>query len=680
MIMASFPIHDPLRLQLAPPAPPVKTVSVRMKDLPGSVTLELSSDIPTSVADLITRFHEHAFAKSYATFASRSSLLAMRPRSANDSALHEVALTSLDDVRDAEVLVYKPCEELRALVETGCITPVLQRARAPQSSSPTMKRKGRSASVANSSERVHRYAPLLEKMHVSPRERELINDHLLSGDAQVVDAMEQFTMHRNPDTVRRALRGPTGKTAATSPVVSVDHLMDNLASLEMQSPAGMHLFDMQHQYAQPNPFVAAAVTSPVVTQPARPSMMLMMMDDHDMVGGATLPAETNPFLVSSSPVVSTPNKPPRSRTPKKAARPSLLFDDSALTENAPSVFLHSIKEKATPPAARMSLSLDDLDIGVFDELQPQLFSVATLLENVPVARDFHDHYDVGRVLGSGKYSVVKEATRRGTGERFAVKIIDKKQMLEVRFLKRELEIMFGLRHDGVVQLLALFETNDELFLVMELCSQELFEYVDRNGPLDEPTAQRLIARLVATVAYLHAECIVHRDIKPENILLRGTDVWDIKLTDFGIARKLEGANLMLTPHESLSEVANLHDLHDASSVVTRSRVVQNRQARAHTKCGTRDYVAPEVMGGKGYGTEADLWSVGVVTYVLLSGCAPVFLPTQDGTKKVFFGEDCWHDLSSEVKLFIESLLVRNPEERSTAVEALQHPWLQGVPL
>jgi len=82
------------------------------------------------------------------------------------------------------------------------------------------------------------------------------------------------------------------------------------------------------------------------------------------------------------------------------------------------------------------------------------------------------------------------------------------------------------------------------------------------------------------------------------------------------------------------------------------------------------------MSGKGYGTEADLWSVGVVTYVLASGCAPVFLPTAEGVKKVFFSDEAWSGASEELKHFIEALLVRNPEKRITAADALEHPWLK----
>ncbi|POM71459.1 CAMK protein Kinase [Phytophthora palmivora] len=609
-----------------------------MKDRSGTVAIDMTPAL-LSPKELIVRFHELAFGKSFAAFAANSGLLTRRNN-------QETLMTSLNDLQDGEVLVYKPCEELRTLVEQGCITPVLATHSpdvSPSTSPLGLKRKGRAKSVTNNVERVHRYASDLAKMDVSPRERELIEDMLIVGDEQVVDAMEQFVVHRNPALVRRVLRGP----AAKKKNAALENLSMDFSSMDMHSPAVPTSGD---DFSDPfliggqNPFVRAAAES----ESQRPSMMNV---------DASLTTD--------------------------GGRPSLMFDGDALS--SPPIFLQSIKEKVTPPgqSARMSLSLsNDLDPSMNAHTPTQLFSIEKLLDNVPVAHDFHEKYSVGTVLGSGKYSVVKRCIKKETGEQFAVKIIDKRQMIEIRFLKRELEIMYALRHDGVVRLMELFENNESLFLVMELCGQELFEFIDRNGPLPESSTRPLIRKLVRTVAYLHAQCIVHRDIKPENILLppNSQDLSDIKLSDFGIARKLDGHghDNVLTPHESLSEVANLHDAPptSATGLPSATDMVRNRMARAHTKCGTRDYIAPEVMSGKGYGTEADLWSVGVVTYVLASGCAPVFLPTAEGVKKVFFADEAWSGASDDLKHFIEALLVRNPEKRITAADALEHPWLK----
>ncbi|CAH0475155.1 unnamed protein product [Peronospora belbahrii] len=611
-----------------------------MKDRSGTVAIEIRPTL-LSPKDLIIRFHEVAFGKSFAAFASNSGLF----RRQND---HEILVTSLKDLQDGQVLIYKPCEELRTLVEQGCLTPVLAThfpvAVSPSNSPMGIKRKGRAKSVTSNVERVHRYASDLAKMDVSSRERELIEEMLIVGDEQVVDAMEQFLVHQNPELVRRVLHGPAAKRKNAA----LECLSMNFKSMDMHSPVA--------------PTSADDFSDPF------------------LMGGQNLFVRATPALEVQRPLMMNVEKHTTTSSTEKT-RPLFMFDGDVLSN--PSIFLQPIKEKATPPSGRMSLSLsNELDPSMNTQTPTQLFSIEKLLDNVPVARDFHDKYNVGTVLGSGKYSVVKRCTNKSTGEQFAVKIIDKRQMTEIRFLKRELEIMYELRHDGVVRLLKLFENNDCVFLVMEMCGQELFEFIDRNGPLPESTTRPLIRKLVRTVAYLHTHCIVHRDIKPENILLppNSQDVSDIKLSDFGIARKLDGHghDNVLTPHESLSEVANLHDAPGASAsgLPCATNMVRNRMARAHTKCGTRDYIAPEVMSGKGYGTEADLWSVGVVTYVLVSGCAPVFLPTAEGVKKVFFSDEAWSGASDDLKGFIEALLVRNPEKRITATDALTHPWLK----
>uniref|UniRef100_M4BGT9 Protein kinase domain-containing protein n=1 Tax=Hyaloperonospora arabidopsidis (strain Emoy2) TaxID=559515 RepID=M4BGT9_HYAAE len=633
--------HHPIKSDTKP-----RTVFVRMKDRAGTVAIDVTPALSSPKA-LLVRFHEVAFGKSFAAFAANSELLTRRDA-------HETLVTSLDDVQDGDVLVYTPCEELRTLVDQGCVTPVLASGHSPlphvsPSSSPTglgLKRKGRAKSVTNNVERVHRYASDLMHMDVSVKEREHIEEMLIVGDEQVVDAMEHFVVHRNSACVRRVLHGPAGKKKNST---ALEHLSQDFSSLDMRSSSSTSTdADFDDPFLMGTQKVLPRAAAAEEEKKQRP--LLMQLDD---------------FSTTRAPEIE---------------RPSLMLNGDVLS-NAP-IYLQPIKEKGTPPSGRMSLSLsDDLDPSMNTQTPMQLFSIEKMLDGVPVARDFYDQYTVGAVLGSGKYSVVKQCTKKQTSEQFAVKIIDKRQMIEIRFLKRELEIMYGLRHDGVVRLLELFESNDCVFLVMEMCGQELFEFIDRNGPLPESVTRPLVRKLVCTVAYLHAECIVHRDIKPENILLPACsqDVSDIKLSDFGIARKLEGNghDNVLTPHESLSEVANLLDAPgtNASGLPSSTDMVRNRMARAHTKCGTRDYIAPEVMSGKGYGTEADLWSVGVVTYVLASGSAPVFLPTVEGVKKVFFSDEAWNGASDDLKHFIEALLVRNPEKRITAADALKHPWL-----
>jgi serine/threonine protein kinase len=141
--------------------------------------------------------------------------------------------------------------------------------------------------------------------------------------------------------------------------------------------------------------------------------------------------------------------------------------------------------------------------------------------------------------------------------------------------------------------------------------------------------------------------------------MSSSDCSDIRLTDFGIARKLQGDIVN-------SQIQNNVD----------ENLVRPRLFRAHTKCGSRNYVAPEVMRGGGYNTQVDMWSVGVVTHVLLSGSPPICsLSDSGGAAKIMFEGDSWEDKTECVKDFVSKLLVRCPETRMSALEALRHPWI-----
>ena len=135
------------------------------------------------------------------------------------------------------------------------------------------------------------------------------------------------------------------------------------------------------------------------------------------------------------------------------------------------------------------------------------------------------------------------------------------------------------------------------------------------------------------------------------------------MTDFGIARKLQG-DFVSSPVEFGEDAA--------PQELTRPRL-----ARAHTKCGTRDYVAPEVMNGNGYNTQADMWSVGVVTHVVLTGYAPVYVPDINGVLCVRLDDEVWHHKSALVKDFVAKLLVRDPDHRLSAESALDHGWVSN---
>lgn len=286
-----------------------------------------------------------------------------------------------------------------------------------------------------------------------------------------------------------------------------------------------------------------------------------------------------------------------------------------------------------------------------------------LLKSIPnVSRNFEECYELHEVLGHGKYSFVHRSVHRNSKRWVAVKVIEKCRVLESRFLLRELEIMHLAKHKNIVDLIEVFENANRIYLVLELCASELFAHIDENGPLVESDSKKLVCSLLKAVFYWHENDIVHRDIKPENILLalHGT-ISDIKLSDFGVSRKLHGP-IINSPMKT--------DQFINSNATEPSR---QRLSRAHTKCGSREYVAPEVMKGNGYGTQVDMWSIGVVTHVTLTGCLPVYKINSDGSQKVHFGSS-FDSISENAKVFISQLLLHDPVARMNATTALRHEW------
>ena len=197
-------------------------------------------------------------------------------------------------------------------------------------------------------------------------------------------------------------------------------------------------------------------------------------------------------------------------------------------------------------------------------------------------------------LGSGNFAVVKKCWAKGTakeGPYYAVKIIDKSKVEDMGDIEREIEIMGMVQHPNVIKLVEIFDEPKKMNLVMELVTGgELFDRIVSLGNYTEKDAAVVMSTLCNALDYLHAKGIVHRDLKPENILLEN-DSKDaaIKVADFGLARMISGKDMM------------------------------------KTACGTPGYVAPEVLQNKGYSSGAvDLWSAGVILYILLCGFPPFY--------------------------------------------------------
>jgi len=266
-------------------------------------------------------------------------------------------------------------------------------------------------------------------------------------------------------------------------------------------------------------------------------------------------------------------------------------------------------------------------------------------------KQFEEKYDIGDELGRGAFSVVKKCVSKNSGKTYAVKVIEKKNVgQDMARLRTEIEILKRVKHPNIIRLKEIRENEDTLFIVTEIVTGgELFDKIVELGAYTEADAAKLVLKMVSAIDYLHDMNIVHRDLKPENLLLKSTeDVSEIKLADFGLS-KIVGQKVMM-----------------------------------QTACGTPGYVAPEVLNATGYDKEVDLWSIGVITYILLCGFPPFYnesLPLlfEQIMKADFdYPPDYWDEISDQAKDFIDKLLVVDPQKRMTTKDALAHKWLAGA--
>jgi len=260
-----------------------------------------------------------------------------------------------------------------------------------------------------------------------------------------------------------------------------------------------------------------------------------------------------------------------------------------------------------------------------------------------------DKYDLKDVLGTGAFSQVRLAESKEDGHMHAIKIIDKKALRgKEDSLENEIRVLKRLDHKNVVKLLEAYESRTCVYLVMELVTGgELFDRIVEKGSYSEKDAADLIKQVLSAVAYMHEEGVVHRDLKPENLLYYSPDADSkIMISDFGLS-KMEESGVMATA------------------------------------CGTPGYVAPEVLAQKPYGKAVDVWSIGVISYILLCGYPPFYdendanLFAQILKGEFEFDSPYWDDISEEAKDFIRSLMCVNVENRLTCQNALEHCWITG---
>ncbi|KAF8018234.1 hypothetical protein BT93_H3201 [Corymbia citriodora subsp. variegata] len=261
-----------------------------------------------------------------------------------------------------------------------------------------------------------------------------------------------------------------------------------------------------------------------------------------------------------------------------------------------------------------------------------------------------DHFFLGKKLGQGQFGTAYLCADKATQELYACKSIPKEKLLcreDYEEVCREIQIMHHLsEHPEVVRIEGAYEDSTSVHIVMELCrGGELFDRIIKKGPFSEPEAVRQIKMIVGAVEACHSDGIMHRDLKPENFLfVTPDDDAELKLIDFGLS-------VFFEPGRVFSDVV-----------------------------GSPYYVAPEVLL-KHYGPEADVWSAGVILYILLSGVPPFYAATASKIlREVSQGNldlesDPWASISDSAKDLVKKMLERDPRKRLSAQEVLCHPWI-----
>ena len=266
-----------------------------------------------------------------------------------------------------------------------------------------------------------------------------------------------------------------------------------------------------------------------------------------------------------------------------------------------------------------------------------------------------DKYEVVKLLGTGTFGKVAEVRNKISKQIFACKEIAKKRIVDINKLKTEIAIMIKADHPNIIKLYEIYQDNFHIDLIMEECKGgELFERIIRNiekhKNYSEKTAAKIFKQLISAIAYCHSQGICHRDLKPENILfLSEEEDSPIKVIDFGLS-KIFGAYNNKINNEMTSFV------------------------------GTAYYVSPEVLQGK-YNEKCDIWSAGVILYIMLNG-EPPFNGSNDNEiyrcisqMKFSFPESKWKNISEDAKDLIKKMICA-PERRFNAQQVLNHVWIK----
>lgn len=314
---------------------------------------------------------------------------------------------------------------------------------------------------------------------------------------------------------------------------------------------------------------------------------------------------------------------------------------------------------STPDAAAAPKAVPASSKPVADHKLGSAPTTTASFRGKPQQGKVKDIYKIGRTLGTGGFAVVKLGTHRESKEEYAIKIMglppggksDDPDANTREDIFKEINILANLDHPNVIFLKEFYEEGNKIYLITELLTGgELLDAVLEKGTYSEADARKCFRQLADGLKYLHSKHVVHRDLKLENLLLsKKGDIHSIKVADFGLAKKAAEAQL-------------------------------------DTVCGTPQYVAPEVIAGipgLAYTRGVDMWSAGVVLYVLLSGYPPFY---DDSEPALFdkirrgdynFDDPCWDTVSEDAKDMIRHLLVVDPEKRLSAAGCLEHKWMKA---
>ena len=288
-----------------------------------------------------------------------------------------------------------------------------------------------------------------------------------------------------------------------------------------------------------------------------------------------------------------------------------------------------------------------------DETQYKLW-----IENLKKATGYTnllDLYEVKQKLGNGKFGLVKLGINKQTKEKVAIKIMNKKKMdtSDIELMRTEIEILKICQHPNIIRLFDIFENIDYIYIIMEYCpGGDLFTYLEkRKFRVPEEIAVNIMNKMCNAVFYFQSYFgVIHRDLKPENILMTSDgDDSDIRILDFGLSK-------ISTPNEKCTE-----------------------------PYGTLTYCAPEIILDEPYNKEVDMWSLGVMTYLMVSGKLPFNSDDENKIARLIAFEQpdyeknpCWKDLSKECIDFIKKLLEKDSKKRMTIGEAIKHNWFKKI--